>query len=165
MSARAAWRLEELGFTNVYDYVPSKTDWFANGLPREGKAAEIPWAGDLARDDAPTCAPSERVRDVRERVVATGYDLCVVVNEQRIVFGLLRGDALTKAPEARVSDVMELGPNTLRPNRPVEDLLQSRTNQGIKSWVVTTSHGVFLGLLTRADAERAAEKARSRAAG
>src|ERR671910_305816 len=165
MSARAAWRLEELGFTNVYDYVPSKTDWFANGLPREGKAAEIPWAGDLARDDAPTCAPSERVRDVRERVVATGYDLCVVVNEQRIVFGLLRGDALTKAPEARVSDVMELGPNTLRPNRPVEDLLQSRTNQGIKSWVVTTSPGAFLGFLPRADAERAAENARSRAAG
>jgi hypothetical protein len=57
MSARAAWRLEELGFTQVYDYVPSKIDWFANGLPREGKAAEIPWAGDLARDDAPTCGP------------------------------------------------------------------------------------------------------------
>jgi hypothetical protein len=42
MSARAAWRLEELGFRQVYDYVPSKIDWFANGLPREGKAAEIP---------------------------------------------------------------------------------------------------------------------------
>jgi hypothetical protein len=46
MSPRAAWRLEALGFTHVYDYAPSKSDWFANGLPREGKAAAIPWAGD-----------------------------------------------------------------------------------------------------------------------
>jgi Mg/Co/Ni transporter MgtE len=165
MSARAAWRLEELGFTNVYDYVPSKTDWFANGLPREGRSADIPWAGDLARDDAPTCAPDERVGDVRERVVATGYDICVVVNEHRVVLGVLRGNALIKAPDARVADVMELGPNTLRPNRPVEELLASRPNQGIKSWIVTTSHGVLLGLLARADAERAVEKAQERAAG
>jgi rhodanese-related sulfurtransferase len=74
MSPRAAWRLEELGFTKVYDYVPSKIDWFANGLPREGKAAETPWTGDLARDDVPTCAPNDRVGDVRDRVLASGYD-------------------------------------------------------------------------------------------
>ena len=36
MSPRAAWRLESLGFTKVYDYVPGKTDWLAAGLPREG---------------------------------------------------------------------------------------------------------------------------------
>ena len=72
MSARAAWRLEELGFAQIYDYVPSKIDWFANGLPREGEAAGVPWAGDLARDDAPTCASAERLGDVRERVLASG---------------------------------------------------------------------------------------------
>jgi CBS domain-containing protein len=165
MSARAAWRLEELGFTQVYDYVPSKKDWFASGLPREGKAAAIPWAGDLARDDVPICAPDDLVGTVRKRVVEGGHDLCVVVNEERIVLGLLRGNALSREPAARVADVMELGPNTLRPNRPVEELLQSRANQGIKNWVVTTSHGVFLGLLARGDAERAVETAQAPAAG
>jgi CBS domain-containing protein len=154
MSARAAWRLEELGFTRVYDYVPSKIDWFANGLPREGKAAAVPWAGDLARDDVPTCTPNDRVGDVREHVVATGYDLCLVLNEDRIVLGLLRGDALSKVATARVRDVMELGPKTVRPNHPVEEL-QTRTNQGVKCWIVTTSHGEFRGLLLRTDAERA----------
>jgi CBS domain-containing protein len=155
MSARAAWRLEELGFTRVYDYVPSKIDWFANGLPREGKAAVVPWAGDLARDDVPICTPNDRVGDVRERVVATGYDLCLVLTEGRIVLGLLRGDALSKAATACVRDVMELGPKTVRPNHPVKELLQTRANQGVKCWIVTTSHGEFRGLLSRTDAERA----------
>jgi CBS-domain-containing membrane protein len=164
MSPRAAWRLEELGFRQVYDYVPSKTDWFANGLPREGKAAAIPWAGDLARADVPTCAPDERVGEVRERVRASGFDVCVVVNEQRIVVGALRLDALAKGPDDRVADVMELGPDTVRPNRPVEELLSSRSNQGFKHWVVTTSHGILLGLLLRVDAERVVETTQPRAA-
>ena len=164
MSARAAWRLEELGFAQIYDYVPSKIDWFANGLPREGKAAGIPWAGDLARDDAATCASAERLGDVRERVLASGHDAYVVINEHRTVVGVLRGDALSKDPDARVGDVMELGPNTLRPSRPVQELLQSRANQGIKHWIVTTSHGVLLGLLLRADAERAVANADARTA-
>lgn len=156
MSARAAWRLEQLGFTDVYDYVASKIDWFANGLPREGKAATVPWAGDLARDETPTCTPGDRLDDVRRRVLASGYDLCVVVNNEQIVLGLLRGDALSK-DEAAAGEVMELGPNTIRPHSAVEKLLHSRTNQGVKSWIVSTSHGKLLGLLMRADAERALE--------
>jgi hypothetical protein len=155
MSARAAWRLEELGFTRVYDYVASKADWFASGLPREGKAAGVPWAGDLARDDVPRCTPDDRLGEVRERVLASAYDLCVVVNSKQIVFGLLRGDSLSKGPDARARDVMELGPKTKRPNIPVEQLLHSRTDQGVKCWIVTTSHGELLGVLFRSDADRA----------
>ena len=160
MSARAAWRLEELGFTAVYDYVASKVDWFANGRPREGTSAETPWAGDLVRRDVPTCSLRDPVGGVRERVVAAGYDVCPVVNEQHIVLGLLHGDALSKDPDARVGDVMELGPKRLRPSEPVEKLLQSRANDGIKSWVVTTSHGKLLGLLLRTDAETALPEGR-----
>lgn len=158
MSARAAWRLEELGFTDVYDYVPSKTDWFANGLPREGKAAETPWTGDLTCDDVATCTPDEFVGEVRERVLASGYDVCLVVNEHGILLGLLRGDALSKDADARVRHVMELGPKTQRPNIPLEQLLQSRAGHGVKCWIVTTSHGLLLGLLLRADAERALQQ-------
>jgi hypothetical protein len=155
MSPRAAWRLEELGLTQVYDYVASKIDWFANGLPREGKSREVPWAGDLARKDVPTCAPDEAVGELRERVADSGYDFCLVLNERRILLGALRGDALSKEPAARAEDVMELGPKTIRPNHPVEDLLGSRSNEGVKNWIVTTSHGVLLGVLSRAEAESA----------
>lgn len=36
MSARAAWRLEQLGFERVFRYTPGKADWAAAGLPMEG---------------------------------------------------------------------------------------------------------------------------------
>jgi hypothetical protein len=155
MSPRAAWRLEALGFTQVYDYVASKIDWFANGLPREGKSLDVPWAGDLARDDIPTCAPTDSVGELREAVADSGYDFCLVLNEHRVLLGALRCDALSKELAARAEKVMELGPKTIRPNRPVEKLLGSRSNQGIKYWIVTTSHGVLFGVLFRAEAESA----------
>ena len=67
MSARAAWRLEQLGFEDVYDYVPSKVDWFACAMPRAGSAAGVPWALDHLRT-APTCSPDDCLGDVSERV-------------------------------------------------------------------------------------------------
>jgi CBS domain-containing protein len=71
------------------------------------------------------------------------------------VLGVLRGDALAKQPDAPVGDVLDRGPKTQRPNTPVKELLASSTSYGVKSWVVTTPQGVFLGLVTRDDAERA----------
>ncbi len=48
MSPRAAWRLESLGFTKVFDYVAGKADWSASGLPMEGKLANYCRAGSVA---------------------------------------------------------------------------------------------------------------------
>jgi predicted transcriptional regulator len=158
MSPRAAWRLEALGFGEVYDYAPGKVDWFACGLPREGASADVPWAGDLAREDVVTCGPDDRVGEVRERVSAAGVDWCVVVDEERVVAGLLRGDALAKDPAATVGEVMELGPRTIRPSVPIEKLLAAKSSQGVARWIVTTSHGVLVGGLLRDDAERALER-------
>ena len=66
MSARAASRLVSLGFTTVYRYQAGKADWFASGLPREGKEAHIPRVDDVARRDVAACRPDERVGDVRD---------------------------------------------------------------------------------------------------
>ena len=55
MSSRAAWRLESLGFGDVYEYVDGKLDWMAAGLPTEGTNNDQPRAGDVARKDAPVC--------------------------------------------------------------------------------------------------------------
>ena len=57
MSARAAWRLESLGFTKVYDYVGGKSDWIAAGLPVEGELANVPRAINVVKRDVPTCGP------------------------------------------------------------------------------------------------------------
>src|SRR6266511_4403171 len=46
MSPRAAWRLESMGFAEVYDYVAGKADWGAAGLPLEG-TAWLWWIGSI----------------------------------------------------------------------------------------------------------------------
>ncbi len=68
MSARAAWRLETLGFTEVFRYKPGKADWLANGLPTTGTEANVPRVSQVIRRDVPTCHLGERVGTVRERV-------------------------------------------------------------------------------------------------
>jgi hypothetical protein len=66
--ARAASRLETLGFRQVYRYQPGKADWFAAGLPREGREAYTPRVADIARRDVPTCRIDERVDAVHDRM-------------------------------------------------------------------------------------------------
>lgn len=129
-------------------------------MAREGDAADVLWAGDLV-SDVSTCALDDPVGNVRKRVLASGHDFCVVVNEERIILGLLRGDTLAKDENTRACDVMELGPKTTPPSEPVEELLEARSSQGVKSFLVATSHGVLLGALSRDEAERALKEQES----
>src|SRR5260370_7412693 len=99
MSPRAAWRLESLGFREVYDYVDGKNDWMAAGLPTEGTNAQHPRAGDIARKDVPTCALTEKLGDVKARVRAQGWDAVVVVNDSPPVLALLPPKQLNTDPE------------------------------------------------------------------
>jgi CBS domain-containing protein len=151
MSPRAAWRLEALGFPEVYDYAAGKADWAAAGLPVEGRAARVPRIGDAARRDVPTCGLEERIGDVRERVLATGWDTCLVVNEERVVLGRLFRVELEGDPGARAGDAMRPGPSTFRPNVAVEEMVRFMAERGISAAVVTTSDGRLVGMFLRED--------------
>ena len=157
MSPRAAWRLESLGFTQVFDYVPGKADWFASGLPKEGRLASVPTIGDAARRDVPTCAPAEKVENARDRVRAAGWDACVVVNKERVVLGLLREKELSSDPEATVEEAMRNGPSTFRPDEPVEKIAKRMREHRSSSVLVTNSDGRVVGLPYRDDVERTAD--------
>ena len=156
MSPRAASRLEGLGFESVYDYVPGKADWFASGLPREGRLASVPTIGEAARRDVPTCAPAEKVGAVRERVRKAGWDRCVVVNKKRVVLGLLRDKELSSDPKSSVEEAMRNGPATFRPNEPVGKMAQRMQDREATAVLVTTPDGRLVGLLYREDAEHLA---------
>ena len=158
MSPRAAWRLESLGFGPVYDYVGGKQDWLASGLPTEGEIADVPRAGDVAREDVPTCALDDRLGTVAERVRGAGWDVCVVVNEARVVLGLLRQQRLDGDPDIRVEDAMQAGPSTFRPHVFVTEMARYMTEHDLPSAPVTTGEGVLVGMLRREDAVRAAEE-------
>ena len=157
LSPRAAWRLESLGFHDVYDYSAGKLDWISAGLPTEGTLAAVPRPGDLAREDTPTSAPDEPLADVRERVLAAGWDTCVVVNEEGVVFGLLRAKDLRKEGDLSVEDAMLSGPRTFRPNVDAGKLAAVMAERDLPSLLITTNEGVLVGLLLREDAESAAQ--------
>jgi len=96
----------------------------------------------------------DRIGDIRERVRADGRDTCVVVNDERIVLGLLRKKELDSDPSAVVEDMMKIGPKTFRPNVTLEELLDSMRKHDIQTnSLVTTLDGRLLGVIARADAE------------
>jgi len=92
MSPRGAWRLESLGFSEVYDYVGSKMEWIGAGLPWEGSEASPPKLGDLAKADVALCALDGTVGVARAGIGE--WPICLVVNDERIVLGLVRAEDL-----------------------------------------------------------------------
>ncbi len=157
MSPRAAWRLEALGFKDVHDYVAGKLDWMAAGLQTEGTNAERPRAGEVARKDAPTCGLSERLGDVRDRARAVAWDAVVVVNEERVVLGLLRSRELDADPDLLIEQAMRPGPSTFRPFVSIEEMARFMVDHKLENAPITTSDGRLVGLLLQQDAVGRAE--------
>ncbi len=100
MSPRAAARLETLGFTKVYDYVTGKADWLAAALPSKGSSASLPDARSAVRGDDIACHLGDRLGDSVGRVRAAGKDVCIVIDDQHVVLGRVRGRALDGDPSA-----------------------------------------------------------------
>ena len=158
MSARAAWRFETLGLSKVYRYTAGKEDWAAYGLPIEGTLARDPTAGDAARHDVPMCRLSDSIGAVHRRVQAAGWDVCVVVHEERVVLGMLAGKDWDAQPDPRVEEVMEEGPATYRPDVPLHELVERMQKKDAPHVLVTNSDGHLIGIVYRTDAvQRVAE--------
>ncbi|MCH8296571.1 MAG: CBS domain-containing protein [Chloroflexi bacterium] len=153
MSPRAAWRLETLGFTQVYDYVGGKADWFAAGLPREGRLTSVPRTGDIARRDDVTCRPTNSINDVIEIARQAGAETCIVTIGDGVVLGRVRTDRLAAGAQGPVDEVMELGPTTTRADATLESVLERLNARNVESILVATSDGRLVGTLHRSDAE------------
>jgi len=153
MSPRAAWRLESIGFEQVYDYVAGKADWGSFGLPLEGtKGAR---AGEHVRADVPTCRLEERLQEVRRQVTAACWDTCIVVNASGVVLGRLGRKALASEEDVAVEAAMTAGPSTVRPSITLAEIVERMQSQNLTSALVTRSDGSLVGVLRRTDAEAA----------
>ncbi len=134
MAPRAAWRLESLGFSDVYRLTGGKVDWMAHGYPIEGRDAAVPRIGDLANRNVPTCGVSDRVGDVKSRL-PKGSEICVVLNDHRVVLGALGKEALEAEPHTPAGQVMEPAPATARPHFPWPRCWSaSRSGNGTTCW-------------------------------
>jgi rhodanese-related sulfurtransferase len=160
LGPRAAHRLESLGFTEVYEYKAGKVDWLANNLPVEGDDADVATVGKVARDDVVTARPEEPVARVRDRVAGSPYRFGLVIGADGVVLGRLRQDVLSGDPVARVGDVMEGGPSTLRPNVRAEELAEHMRHKGLRYAIVTTPEGRLVGVARRTDVETATTAAK-----
>ena len=135
----------------MYDYKAGKQDWMGAGLPTEGTNGQRPRLVDVVRRDVPVCSLGERLGDVRARVVAAGWDACVVVSKNRVVLGLLRARELQADPGLPVEQVMRPGPSTYRPFVSVEEMRRIMIDRDLENSPVTTSDGKLVGLVRRQD--------------
>jgi CBS domain-containing protein len=156
MSPRAAWRLESLGFGEVYDYVGSKMEWIAAGLPWDGSDAAQPKLGDLTDGDVAVCALDDTVAVAR---AALGQrPICLVVNEQRIVLGVVRAEVLGADDNRPVSEVMDEGPSTYRPQVPATEMAERLEHHPQPHILVTTLDGRLVGVASAAEVTAAARQ-------
>ncbi len=100
----------------------------------------------------------EQIAEVCARVRAAGWDACVVVNEERVVFGLLREAELDAGQEGPVEKAMRPGPSTFRPHVPIEEMAQFMQQHDLASSPITSSDGRLIGILRREDAQRVAHE-------
>src|SRR5437764_9255057 len=148
MSPRAAWRLEALGYDPVYDYTAGKVDWLAAGLPTAGRGPTSPRVSLAMETDVPTCSPAEAAAGALARARATGWDICVAVNDAGVVQGRLTvGMAVPQG--AVVADVMESGPATVRANEDLVAALDRMRKRKVTTLLVTTPEGRLLGAQRR----------------
>jgi rhodanese-related sulfurtransferase len=146
LSARAAWRLESMGFQEVYRYTSGKADWLAAGWETEGTESKKVRIRQMIYKEVPTCSLRERLEDVKARR-RPNQDLCVVVNDRNIVLGIVQGETWDANPLARVADVMQPGPQTIRPDLEPKDAQKLLRHYDGPIAIVTTSDGELLGLI------------------
>ena len=154
MSPRAACRLETLGFDPglVFDYTLGKADWLANGLSREGNSVAVPYAGEVADADPPTCALDTPVAAIRETLDGSRYGFCLVLTARRILVGRVRRSALDTADAAATAEqLMEPGPSTVRFNLRADDLVQRLAERDLDTAIITTPSGCLVGVFHRED--------------
>jgi rhodanese-related sulfurtransferase len=145
LSARAAWRLESMGFQEVYRYTPGKEDWVASGYETEGTTAGRTRLKKYLKTNVQTCLLRDRMQDVQNRRGSS--DICVVLNDRNIVMGVIQGEAWNANPLSRASEAMIPGPPTFRPDGEPRLILKELRAQEISSAIVTSSDGELLGVL------------------
>jgi CBS domain-containing protein len=153
MSQRAAWQLERLGFADVYDFVVGKAHWLASGRPTT-RSEPIGRVGAFATP-ATTAALDDSVAAIRESTQGTLSDV-VVVDERRIVLGRVRRSNLAAANATdSVSEIMQLGPTTIRPDELVSEVTKRMATRGVSSLLVTRPTGELIGAFvpTRRDSD------------
>jgi CBS domain-containing protein len=155
MSPRAAWQLEAMGFTDVYDYVNGKLEWMVHRQPVEGEGPHYALVGEVAtKDRLHTCVLGSSVGDSARAMEGSGDTFCLVLNDEGVVLGRLRKKHRDPDSNEIVDNVMETGPTTVRPTESAKALLERMEKRNVPAVVVTTKKGVLVGVARRNELRR-----------
>ena len=155
MSPRAAWRLESIGFEQVYDYSAGKADWGSFGLPLDGDAESSTRVGARLRTDVPTCRLEDRLPELCQGVDESGWETCFVVNNQGVLLGRIGRAAIRGRQDVSAEEAMTPGPSTIRPSARLDAVAARMQRHNLTTLPVTTPDGRLVGLITRGDVEHA----------
>ena len=146
MSARAAWRLEQLGFTQAFDYHLGRKDWEEAGLPVEGTDTRSQIIADALEHDPPISKISETVGEARLRLGDETQS--IVVNETNVVVGVLRKESWDHPDDVLVDEAMRLGPATIRPGAALAPLVERMESKQVESIIVSDAEGRLIGVMS-----------------
>jgi rhodanese-related sulfurtransferase len=146
---RAAARLEALGFTDVAVYRPGKAGWLADDLPSGGLRRREQRVAGIADPEVAFVPGDATVGEAAELV--GDADVGIVVNDDRVVLGLLRPETFGLPSETPVADVLQPGPSTFRPSLTVQELVEYFGTSNEARAIITTHEGVWIGLVRRED--------------
>jgi hypothetical protein len=120
-------------------------DWVAFGLPVEkGQNGPVMVIEQIERQ-VPICQLNESVGEAKRRAKELGFQICVVVNEQGIVLGMIEKTVWDKNSEITVETAMDPGPTTLRPSYLIKDAKELGVKGG-RDAIVTSSDGQLMGI-------------------
>ena len=121
-------------------------DWLSFGLAVEGEELSELLIENIERR-VPACRDNDSVKMARKTAAEMGFNTCAVVNEQNVVLGLIGTDGSQSGnAESPVSDVMKLGPKTLRPGSSVKEATKVAQKNSWPEILVTSSDGKLMGI-------------------
>ena len=89
--------------------------------------------------------------EVRQRAEAGGWNAAVVINSERVVFGLLRAKELGGDGDQLIEQAMRPAPSTYRPYVLAAEMAKTMVDHKLESSPITTSDGRLVGLLLQKD--------------
>jgi rhodanese-related sulfurtransferase len=148
LSARAARRLAELGFTHVYDLIGGRAAWTALGFPTDGQI------GDQRRIShhvqvVPTVPIDGTIADLV--AVEDSPFPTPVTTADGILLGALHPEARALPSTTAVADCMVPAPGTIRPELRVDEVAEQLERDGLDHVFVTAVNGELVGLVKAAE--------------
>lgn len=123
--------------------------------PVEGSRSAEPTVGDVAREDAVTCALRDKAGDVLARIEASPYPFALVLGERRTLLGRVAKSGLECDAGEPIEARMDPGPSTVRPHKTAASIAEDLGRRELRWAIVTSPDGELIGVASRAELDAA----------